>query len=323
MYYYPGTWDWQHDLKQSLVHKAVERSLTDAGRGLISSRPPRRCWTAMTRGRAPSTTSPRSRSSTTWRAWLPDPGEPERGLLTPNGSGVVYAMQGGPAGGGRRRRVLGRAAPDRRRLAGPGRPGARRGGDRSVLGVGAGLHRHGDRRHDPQRGAHRRAARPARTATVRGCTNRLPSTRAVAAAGRFRSINGSRRGRHGVDARSRFDQRTAGPVRRTHIRRTRSEIAAVGTQLAAEALDMTREPAIYPNPAAHCSVCEFAAPCLALFARRRSGAATWRRTFAGGRRAPSRSHGWAGDLGLRQGRRTAAVEPIVTVLTYISTELLD
>ena len=29
---------------------------------------------------------------------------------------------------------------------------------------------------------------------------------------------------------------------------------------------MIREPAIYPNPAAHCSACEFAAPCLALFA---------------------------------------------------------
>jgi hypothetical protein len=69
-----------------------------------------------------------------------------------------------------------------------------------------------------------------------------------------------------VGAKSRFDQQTAGLLRRTHIRRTRSEIAAVGTQLAAEALDMIREPAIYPNPAAHCSACEFAAPCLALFA---------------------------------------------------------
>ena len=68
-----------------------------------------------------------------------------------------------------------------------------------------------------------------------------------------------------VDAASRVDQRTAGPLRRTRIRRTRPEIAAVGRQLAAEALDMASEPAIYPNPAAHCSVCEFAAPCLALF----------------------------------------------------------
>ncbi len=31
VYYYPGTWDWQHQLKQSLVHKALQRALEDAG----------------------------------------------------------------------------------------------------------------------------------------------------------------------------------------------------------------------------------------------------------------------------------------------------
>ena len=31
MYYYPGTWDWQHEVTQPLVHKALERSLGDAG----------------------------------------------------------------------------------------------------------------------------------------------------------------------------------------------------------------------------------------------------------------------------------------------------
>jgi len=36
VYYYPGTWDWQHELKQSLVHKAVARSLADAP-GLIEA----------------------------------------------------------------------------------------------------------------------------------------------------------------------------------------------------------------------------------------------------------------------------------------------
>jgi hypothetical protein len=69
-----------------------------------------------------------------------------------------------------------------------------------------------------------------------------------------------------VETNGRFDQHTAGPLRRTHIRRTRSEVAAVGTQLAAEALDMLRDAATYPNPGTHCSVCEFAAPCLAMFA---------------------------------------------------------
>src|ERR1700761_8135472 len=30
VYYYPGTWDWQHEVTQPLVHKALERSLNDA-----------------------------------------------------------------------------------------------------------------------------------------------------------------------------------------------------------------------------------------------------------------------------------------------------
>ena len=33
VYYYPGTWDWQHELKQSLVHKAIRRSLGDVPAG--------------------------------------------------------------------------------------------------------------------------------------------------------------------------------------------------------------------------------------------------------------------------------------------------
>jgi len=30
VYYYPGIWDWQHEVTQPLVHKALERSLNDA-----------------------------------------------------------------------------------------------------------------------------------------------------------------------------------------------------------------------------------------------------------------------------------------------------
>src|ERR1700758_1327588 len=29
VYYYPGTWDWPHELTQSLVQKSLERSLED------------------------------------------------------------------------------------------------------------------------------------------------------------------------------------------------------------------------------------------------------------------------------------------------------
>jgi hypothetical protein len=65
---------------------------------------------------------------------------------------------------------------------------------------------------------------------------------------------------------SRVDQRSAGVLRRTRIRRSRAEIAEVGRLMAAEALDMTGASAPYPNPGPHCLICEFTEPCLDLLA---------------------------------------------------------
>ena len=125
-------------------------------------------------------------------------------------------VQGRPAGGGRRRRLLGRAAPDRRRLAGPGHLGARRGGDRRVLGVGAGLHGHGDRRHDPQRGAHRRAARPARTcdrpSARTGCPARGQRRRPVDSAASTEVGAGGTRRRQATGSTSASRGRCAAPT---------------------------------------------------------------------------------------------------------------
>ena len=95
--------------------------------------------------------------------------------------------------------------------------------------------------------------------------HRLPSMRAAAEAGRYRNISECRRGRRGSTSRAGSNE-TAAAIRRTRIRRTRQEIAAEGMQLAAEARDIIFDPAVYPSPAAHCAVCDFAAPCLALFA---------------------------------------------------------
>jgi hypothetical protein len=64
----------------------------------------------------------------------------------------------------------------------------------------------------------------------------------------------------------RIEQRTAGILRRTRIRRSREEIASAGAQLAVEAREMLGGPAIYPTPAAHCRYCEFGAPCLVMMA---------------------------------------------------------
>ena len=69
-----------------------------------------------------------------------------------------------------------------------------------------------------------------------------------------------------ADTDTRVEQRTAGMLRRTRIRRGRAEIAAAAALIGAEALDMITAPAIYPTPAAHCRLCEFGVPCLALVA---------------------------------------------------------
>ena len=92
MYYYPGTWDWQHDLKQSLVHKAVERSLNDAGAGdLVEAATDLLdcydAWASTIDDFAPV------KIDHDVTGMITDPTEHERGLLTPNGSGVVYTCR--------------------------------------------------------------------------------------------------------------------------------------------------------------------------------------------------------------------------------------
>jgi hypothetical protein len=61
-----------------------------------------------------------------------------------------------------------------------------------------------------------------------------------------------------------IEQSTAGFVRRTRIRRSRADIGAVDALIGAEAVEMCGEPAIYPTFAAHCQACEFLAPCRAI-----------------------------------------------------------
>ena len=92
VYYYPGTWDWQHQLKQSLVHKAMRRSLEEAGAldGLATATALLDCydaWAATVDDFAPV----KIQHDVT--ALVRDPVDPEVGLLTPDGSGVVYACR--------------------------------------------------------------------------------------------------------------------------------------------------------------------------------------------------------------------------------------
>jgi hypothetical protein len=263
VYYYPGTWDWQHGLKQSLVRKAVERSLNDADAGdLVEAAAALLdcydAWASTIDDFAPI------KIDHDVAGMLTDPGEPERGLLTPNGSGMAYAC---------RVDLLAVDAADeywvvRHQIVDDWQDADTLVRDEEAIAacwaweqdyvgmeIAGTIHNEVriDGTHEWPAPAGGRVREPVAQHEGSGGGRSIPQhQRESARAAR-------------VDAKCRFDQHTAGPLRRTRIRRSRREIAAVGTQLAAEALDMAREPAIYPNPAAHCSVCEFAAPCLALF----------------------------------------------------------
>jgi hypothetical protein len=70
----------------------------------------------------------------------------------------------------------------------------------------------------------------------------------------------------GSEKTGRILQSAAGPLRRTRIRRSRAEVAAVGLRIGADAIQMSGAPPISPTFGAHCQTCEFSAPCLALVA---------------------------------------------------------
>ena len=89
VYYYPGTWDWQHEVTQPLVHKALERSLSDAGATEMLDRGAALldcydAWATSIDDFAPV------KINLDVEALVPDPDDPECGLLVHDGSPVIY-----------------------------------------------------------------------------------------------------------------------------------------------------------------------------------------------------------------------------------------
>ena len=263
-YYYPGTWDWPHELKQSLVHKAFQRSLDDSGAteavetgvALLDCYD---AWASTVDDFAPV------RIDHDVQGLVPDPREPDRGLVTPDGLPVIYA--------GRVDLMAVDAADEywvvRHQLVAEWNDlealirdeeavAACWAWEQDYIGmeIAGTIHNevriNGPLEHPP-------AARPAMD------IQNLVAQHEPSGGGR--SIPQHRR----LDARSsranggsRTEQSTAGVLRRSRIRRSREEIAAVGILIGAEAVEMTAAPAIYPTAAEHCRMCEFAAPCLAV-----------------------------------------------------------
>jgi hypothetical protein len=264
VYYYPGTWDWQHELTQSLVHKAFERSLHEAraadglelGTALLDCYD---AWASTVDDFAPV------RIGHEVEGLVPDPRDPERGLMTRDGLAVIYAC---------RVDLLAVDAADeywvvRHQIVNDWQDlqtlildeeavAACWAWEQSYMGMEIAGTIHNELRVDGS--LEFPSDQHAATGMPKTVGQHEPS-------GGGRSIPQHRRiyaRASRTDTGSRTEQRTAGVLRRTRIRRSRAEIAATGMLIAAEAVDMISEPAVYPTPAAHCQDCEFSTPCLAL-----------------------------------------------------------
>ncbi|GFG75648.1 hypothetical protein [Mycobacterium botniense] len=264
VYYYPGTWDWQHEVTQPLVHKALKRSLDDCGAAdqFEQGAAVLDCydaWASTVDDFAPV------KVNCEVQAIVPDPAEPERGLVVHDGSAVVYPC---------RIDVLAVDATDeywvvRHQIVEDWQElhvlvrdeetvAACWALEQDYLGL-----RIAGTIHNEVRVTGPLDRPPAGSVTTRvrkmvaqhepsGGGRSLPQHQRVAAqTARSGAVN-------------RTEQRTAGILRRTRIRRSRHEITSVGALIAAEAREMTGWPTIYPTPAKHCLDCEFAAPCLAI-----------------------------------------------------------
>ena len=257
VYYYPGTWDWQHELRQSLVHKALERSLSDdalhAATALLD------CYDAW--ARTVDDFAP-VKIGHDVQCLVTDPRDPERALLTPNGFGVHYAC---------RVDLLAVDSHDEywvvsheivenwldaaTVLRDEDAVAACWAWEQDYLGMEVAGTIHNEVRIGGPLDLPAEAAAEIRVAQHEpsGGGRSIPQHQRTAALASRAHIA------------PRVDHLAAGVVHRTRIRRTRDEISAAGAQIAAEALEMTDDPAIYPTPAPHCGDCPFAAPCLALF----------------------------------------------------------
>jgi hypothetical protein len=258
VYYYPGTWDWQHTLKQSLVHKSLARSLDDAATVQAATElvDCYDAWASTVDDFAPM------RIDHDVRGLVADPHNPDCALLTPNGFGVVYEC---------RVDLLAIDSRDeywvvRHQFVQDWLDVATLLHDEEAIAACwtweqdyVGMEIAGTVHNEVRTGGP--LDLPTEDTTARRVAQHEPS-------GGGRSIPQHQRARAVAsrpDIADRFEQVDAGILRRTRIRRTRNEIGTVGELIGADALEMTRQPAIHPSPAEHCAECAFAAPCLALF----------------------------------------------------------
>jgi hypothetical protein len=264
VYYYPGTWDWQHEVTQPLVHKALERSLDEAsatellaqGAALLDCYD---AWATAVDDFAPV------KINLDVDALVPDPDDPEGGLLVHDGSPVIYSC---------RIDLVAVDAADEywvvcHQLADEWQDTDRLIRDERAVAacwafeqdyigvqIAGTVHNEvriaGPLKFPPAGSVRERLPKAVAQHEASGGGRALPQHQRVSAqASRSNPTNWTQ-------------QHTAGVLRRTRIRRSRHEISSVGSVIAAEAVDMTSWPSIYPTFATHCRDCEFTAPCSAI-----------------------------------------------------------
>jgi hypothetical protein len=264
VYYYPGTWDWQHEVTHPLVHKALERSLDEAGaaESLAQGAAVLDCYDAW--AHAVDDFAP-VKINVDVEALVPDPDDPEHGLVVHDGSPVTYRCQIDLVAVDAADEYwvvchhivdewqhIDSLVRDEQAVA------ACWAFEHDYMGVeiAGTIHNElriaGPLKFPPTGSAMKRMPKAVAQHEPSGGGRSLPQHQRVSAQA-ARS-----------DATKRTEQRTAGVLRRTRIRRSRHEITSVGMLIAREAVDMTSWPTIYPTPAAHCRDCEFNAPCLAI-----------------------------------------------------------
>ena len=264
VYYYPGTWDWQHEVTQPLVHRALERSLDEAGASDLFAQGMALldCYDAW--ARTVDDFAP-VKINTEVAAIVPDPDEPARGLVVHDGSPVIYrcridlvAVDAADEYWVVRHQVAHGWQDPETLLRDEAAVAACWAFEHDYIGVEIAGTIHNELRiagplnFPLADSAMKRMKRAVAQHEPSGGGRLLPQHRRVSAqASRPETV-------------CRTEQRTAGVLRRTRIRRSRHEIASMGMLIAAEAVDMTGWPSIYPTPAAHCHECEFNAPCLAI-----------------------------------------------------------
>lgn len=262
VYYYPGTWDWQPELKQSLVHKAVARALDEAGApqalpaatALLDSYD---AWASTVDDFAPV------KIGHDVQGLVPDPRDPERGLTSPDGAAVIYtcridllAVDAADEYWVVRHQILDEWQELDALIGDDAAVAACWAWEQEYVGMEISGTIHNEVRltgpfDPPDHGAKRARVRQSEPS---GGGRAIPQHRRL-------SARTSR-----SDETGHIEQSTAGLLRRTRIRRSRAEVGAVGMLIGAEAIQMSSEPAIYPTFAAHCQTCEFSTPCLALVA---------------------------------------------------------